>query len=126
MTRNRLRSLRGALAFAVAIPLTFAATSASADELDGRQRYSGFQTCPAGQQVGITSHGIGTITVGWTTGGGPNAQYESKTFFNTLSYHTTTYTHERALTWYIEANPPGGHAGYYGLGSAIGNSAFCA
>lgn len=104
----------------------FMATPASADEPVGDQRQSGFMTCAPGEQVGITSYSIGTVTRAWTTGGGPDPVYEHSTSASTEYSFVTSYTHEQAVTWYIEANPPGGFGGYYGLGGESDDRAFCA
>ncbi len=121
--KNR-KFLSSAIVLGAAGAMTFIATPASADEPVGRQRVSGFMTCASGEQVGIVSKGIGTITRAWTTGGGPNPVYERSTSVNALYATATSYTHQQTVTWYIEAGPPGGASGYYGLADDT-NYAFC-
>jgi len=124
MARRNRKFLSPAVALGVAGAMIFMASPANADEPVGRQRVSGFMTCPAGQQVGIVSNGIGTVTRAWTTGGGPNAEYERSTSFYTLYATATSFTYQQAVTWYIEASPPGGADGLYGLADDT-NYAFC-
>lgn len=124
MARRNRKFLSLAVALGAAGTMTFTASPANADEPVGRQRVSGFMTCPAGQQVGIVSKAIGTVTRAWTTGGGPNAEYERSTSSSTLYVTATSFTHQQAVTWYIEASPPGGADGLYGLADDT-NYAFC-